>query len=76
MIKSATCSKPLERKENKRVYNLVENLCISAGMTMPKVNIIEDDSLNAFASGMNPKTYTVSLSRGIIDKLDDRSWKQ
>lgn len=72
MIKSATSSKTLARQENKRVYNLVENLCISAGMTMPQVNIIEDDSLNAFASGLNPKTYTVSLSRGIIDKLDDR----
>ncbi len=72
MIDKATSSKPLERKENKRVYNLVENLCISKGMTMPKVNVIEDDSLNAFASGINPKTYTVSLSRGIIDKLNDQ----
>jgi heat shock protein HtpX len=71
MINSATSSKPLERKENKRVYNLVENLCISSGMQMPKVNIIEDDSLNAFASGINTKTYAVSLSRGIINKLDD-----
>ncbi|MBW6501871.1 MAG: M48 family metallopeptidase [Bacteroidales bacterium] len=71
MINSATSSKPLERKQNKRVYNLVENLCITAGMTMPKVNIIEDDSLNAFASGINSKTYAVSLSRGIIDKLND-----
>lgn len=72
MIMRATGSKPLERKENMRVYNLVENLCIAAGMRMPKVNIIEDDSLNAFASGINERTYTVSLSRGIIDKLDDR----
>lgn len=71
MINSATNSKPLERKENKRVYNLVENLCIAAGMQMPRVNIIEDDSLNAFASGINPGTYTVSLSRGIIEKLED-----
>jgi heat shock protein HtpX len=71
MIKLATGSKPLSRKENKRVYNLVENLCISKGMPMPAVNIIEDDSLNAFASGINEKTFTVSLSRGIIDKLND-----
>lgn len=71
MIKKATGSKPLERNDNKRVYNLVENLCISKGMTMPQINIIEDDSLNAFASGIDAKTYTVSLSRGIIDKLDD-----
>lgn len=71
IINAATNSKPLERKENKRVYNLVENLCIASGMPLPKINIIEDDSLNAFASGINPKTYTVSLSRGIIKKLDD-----
>lgn len=71
MIKAATSSKPLARKDNKRVYNLLENLCISKGMAMPMVNIIEDDSLNAFASGLSSKTYTVSLSRGIIDKLDD-----
>jgi heat shock protein HtpX len=71
MINSATGSRPLERKENKRVYNLVENLAITAGMQMPKVNVIEDDSLNAFASGLNSKSYTISLSRGIIDKLDD-----
>ena len=72
MINNATGSKPLERKENKRIYNLVENLCISAGMPLPKVNIIEDDSLNAFASGISQKTYTVSLSRGIINKLNDQ----
>lgn len=71
MIMSATGSKPLERKENKRVYNLVENLCIGAGMKMPQINVIEDDSLNAFASGINEKSYTISLSRGIIEKLDD-----
>lgn len=71
LIKRATGARPLERKENKRVYNLVENLCISAGMKMPQVNIIEDDSLNAFASGINERTYTVTLSRGIINKLND-----
>jgi heat shock protein HtpX len=70
-IRLATGSKPLERKENKRVYNIVENLCISQGMKMPKVYVIEDDSLNAFASGINDNSYAVSLSRGIINKLDD-----
>ncbi len=71
IINSATNSKPLERKDNKRVYNLVENLCISQGMAMPKINIIDDDSLNAFASGLNTQSYAVSLSRGIIKKLED-----
>lgn len=70
-IRMATGSKPLDRIENKRVYNLVENLCIAQGMTMPKVYIIEDDSLNAFASGIDKRTFSISLSRGIIQKLDD-----
>lgn len=70
-IRLATGAKPLDRKENKRVYNLVENLCISKGMKMPKINIIEDDSLNAFASGIDEKSYSVTLSRGIINKLND-----
>ncbi len=71
LIARATGSTPLSRKENKRIYNLVENLCIGSGMPMPRVNIIEDSSLNAFASGINASTFTVSLSRGIIDKLED-----
>jgi heat shock protein HtpX len=71
IISRSTGSKPLERKENKRIYNLVENLCIASNMDMPKINVIEDDSLNAFASGIDKKSYTVTLSRGIIDKLND-----
>ncbi len=72
MIQSATGAKPLERKENMRIYNLTENLCISKGMKMPKINVIPDPSLNAFASGINEKSYTVTLTQGIIDKLDDQ----
>ncbi|MDH6304783.1 heat shock protein HtpX [Parabacteroides sp. PF5-5] len=71
IIKTATSARTLERKKNKRIYNLVENLCISQGMKMPKINIINDNSLNAFASGINDKTYTVTLTKGIIEKLDD-----
>jgi len=71
MIRLATHSAPLERRENKRVYNLVENLCMANGMDMPKVNVIENNSLNAFASGITKKTYTVTLTRGIINTLDD-----
>jgi heat shock protein HtpX len=71
LIQIATGSKPLERRENMRVYNLVENLCMTQGMRTPKIYLIEDDSLNAFASGINENTFAVSLSRGIIDKLND-----
>ena len=71
MIKNATGSKPLKRAENKRVYNLVENLCIGCGIQIPKINMIDDDSLNAFASGIDSSSYTISLSKGIISKLSD-----
>jgi len=70
-IRLATGSKNLDRTENKRVYNLLENLCIAQGMTMPKLYIIEDDSLNAFASGIDQRSFSISLSRGIINRLDD-----
>lgn len=71
MIALATGAKTLERKTNMRVYNLVENLCMSVGMPMPKVQIIESNALNAYASGLNKKNYTVTLTRGIIERLDD-----
>ena len=70
-IRLATGAKPLERKENKRVYNLTENLCIQLGMRTPNIYVIDDDSLNAFASGINNKSYSITLSKGIINKLDD-----
>ncbi|MDR3188148.1 MAG: M48 family metallopeptidase [Prevotellaceae bacterium] len=72
IINRSTGSHPLDRWDNKRVYNLVENLCMANNMSMPKINVINDNSLNAFASGINEKTFTVTLSRGIISKLNDQ----
>jgi heat shock protein HtpX len=71
MIRSATNAKPLSREDNNRVFNLVEKLCISQGMPMPKINIIESSALNAFASGIDQKSYTVTLTRGIMETLND-----
>ncbi|MDR0941923.1 MAG: M48 family metallopeptidase [Bacteroidales bacterium] len=72
LIKRATQARSLTRKENMRIYNITENLCMSHGMPMPKINIIEDPALNAFASGLNKNTYTVTLTRGIINTLNDQ----
>ena len=72
MIEMATGSHTLDRKNNMRVYNLVENLCMSQGRRMPKVQIIESSALNAFASGLTEKTYCITLTRGIIDTLNDQ----
>lgn len=72
MIQMATHSRPLERKDNMLVYNLTENLCMSVGMRMPKLYVVETDALNAFASGIDEKTYAVTLTRGLIDKLSEK----
>lgn len=71
MINYAAGSKTLERKDNMRIYNLTENLCMSVGMPMPMLRIVESPALNAFASGINEKSYCVTLTRGIIEHLDD-----
>lgn len=71
MVRAATGARPLERRENPRVYNIVENLCIAGGMPMPKVNVIDTPELNAFASGIDEKSYTVTVTTGICNRLDD-----
>ncbi|MBO4730815.1 MAG: M48 family metallopeptidase [Bacteroidaceae bacterium] len=71
MIRHATKAKPLERKENPRVYNIVENLTMTCGMDMPEINIINSPELNAFASGIDRKSYTVTVTTGLCDTLDD-----
>lgn len=71
MIQSAVGSRPLERRENPRVYNIVENLCIAGGMDMPKINVVDDPQLNAFASGINKNSYTVTVTTGLLQLLDD-----
>lgn len=71
MVRRATGARPLERRENPRIYNIVENLTITAGMPMPKVNVIDSPELNAFASGIDDASYTVTVTTGICDYLDD-----
>ena len=71
MIRKATGARPLERRENPRVYNIVENLTMTCGMPMPKINVIDDPQLNAFASGIDDNSYTVTVTTGICDRLSD-----
>lgn len=71
MVRHATGSRPLERRENPRVYNIVENLCMSCGMDMPQINVIDDPQLNAFASGIDKKSYTVTVTTGLLNLLND-----
>ena len=57
--------------ENKKIFRAVENVALAAGLPTPRVYIIEDNGLNAFATGRNPRDASVALTRGIINKLDD-----
>lgn len=70
IINKATHARPMERKENPEVYNLLENLCISRGLKTPKLFVIDSDAMNAYASGISESTYSVTLTRGIINALN------
>ena len=56
--------------ENREIFRAVENVAIAAGLPQPRVYIIDDDSMNAFATGRSPRDASVALTRGIIKKLD------
>jgi heat shock protein HtpX len=71
MIDALTGARQVTRQEEPRVYNLLENLCISRGITMPTLRIAEDDALNAFATGLNQKQYSITVTRGLIGALND-----
>ena len=64
-------AKEIKKRDNPYVYRLVENLAITSGVSMPRVYIIEDTAMNAFATGRNPKHAAVALTRGIIDRLEN-----
>jgi heat shock protein HtpX len=72
MIDALTGGREVTRQEEPRLYNLLENLCISRGITMPKLKVAEDDALNAFATGLNDKQYSITVTSGLIAQLDDR----
>ena len=71
MIDALTGGREVTRSEQPRLYNLLENLCISRGITMPKLKIMDSDALNAFASGMNQKQYSITVTTGLLALLDD-----
>jgi heat shock protein HtpX len=71
MIDAVTGGHEVTRQEQPRLYNLLENLCISRGITMPKLKIVDSDALNAFATGMNEKQYSITVTSGLLDRLND-----
>lgn len=72
ILNLTTGSSEADRTEAPRPYALLQGLCISRGMTMPKLRILDVDAPNAFASGIRPDQYTITLTRGLVDTLDER----
>jgi heat shock protein HtpX len=71
MIDALTGGHEVTRQEDPRLYNLLENLCISRGIPMPKLKVMESDALNAFATGLNEKQYSITVTTGLMNQLDD-----
>ena len=67
-----TGSKPVTKKEQPRLYRIVENLSLTAGLPMPKIYVIDDPAPNAFASGRKPEVAIVSATTGLLDMMDDK----
>jgi len=71
MIDAITGGREVSRAEQPRLYNLLENLCISRGITMPKLKVMESEALNSFATGMNERQYSITVTSGLLNVLDD-----
>lgn len=71
LIGAVTGAKGITQHNNPKLYRMLENLCISRGLPMPKLAIVESDALNAFASGVNDKQFTVSVTSGLLAQLND-----
>lgn len=71
MIDAITGGREVRRTEEPRLYNLLENLCISRGIPMPKLKVMESDALNAFATGMNERQYSITVTSGLLKRLND-----
>jgi heat shock protein HtpX len=70
IIHMATGAEPVTREQQPLLYNVLENLCISRGLPMPKLYIIDTDVMNAYASGIDQRSYAVTVTRGLLDTLN------
>lgn len=70
IVLSISGAKPVKLESNRELYRTVENLCIAAGLPLPKIYIIEDTAPNAFATGRDPKHGVIAFTTGILQKLN------
>jgi heat shock protein HtpX len=71
LISMATGAKSVTRTQAPKLYNALENLCISRGLPMPALQVIETPALNAYAAGLHEGQYVVAVTRGLVDTLAD-----
>src|SRR5438270_1141126 len=71
IVDAVTGGEDVTRLQQPRLYNLLENLCISRGIPMPKLKLMDTDALNAFATGLNRRQYSVTVTTGLLQALDD-----
>ncbi len=70
IVLAMSSAKEVTRENGREIYRLVENLCITAGLPTPKIYIIEDSAMNAFATGRDAKHGVICLTTGIINRLE------
>lgn len=70
LVIKMTGAKPISRESHRELWNIVENLSITAGLPMPKLYVVDDPAPNAFATGRNPKHAAVAVTTGILKILD------
>ena len=70
IVLAMSSAKEVKHNENPEIYHLVENLCITAGLPVPKIYIIEDTAMNAFATGRDPEHGVICFTTGIISRLE------
>jgi heat shock protein HtpX len=72
MIDAVTGGESVTRQQQPRLYNLLENLCISRGIPMPKLKVMDSPALNAFAAGLNRRQYSITVTSGLMAALNDQ----
>lgn len=70
IVLGMTRARPVSRESHRELYNIVENLCIAAGLPVPKIYIIDERAPNAFATGRNPEHAVVAVTTGLMERLN------
>jgi len=70
IVLAMTHAKPIKKEDNPELYRIVENLCITAGLPLPKIYILEEWQPNAFATGRDANHAAIAVTRGLLEKLD------